>query len=288
ASIKPVHSLVAGVMDGIGTPLLILGGAGSPHSYSLKPSQAAEIQDADLIFWVGPELESFLEDPLQTIGAGATIVELLEAPGIARLALREGGLFEAHEHDGGHEDHDKTGEDGHHEEIDAHIWLDPQNAAAMVSRIEAALAAADPANAQRYAANAATLRARLDALITEIDQTIRPVRGKSFIVFHDGYQYFEERFGVAAAGSITVNPEIMPGADRVRQIRDRIRQIGSPCVFAEPQFTPKLIDVVTEGSGARIGVFDPLGAEVAEGPELYFTLIRGMAKSLRDCLSEAG
>ena len=301
ASIKPVHSLVAAVMEGVGAPGLIIEGAGSPHNYALKPSQAQMLEQANLVFWIGHELEAFLEKPLETVGANARSVELIEAHDLIRQDFREGGAFERHGHDdhdeaaeAGHDDHDdreKTAEAGHddgdHGAFDAHVWLDPMNAKAMVHEIEEALIAADPDNAAKYEANAEAVSAKLDTLIAEVGAELEPVKDKGFIVFHDAYQYFENRFGVTASGSITVSPEVLPGAERITEIRARVQELGAACVFAEPQFEPKLISTVIEGTQARSGVIDPLGAELENGPDLYFQIIRNMASSIKTCLSEA-
>ena len=279
ASIKPVHSLVAAVMQGVGEPSLIVDGAGSPHNFSLKPSQAAEIQEADLVFWIGEGLEAFLDKTIETIGAGANAVELIDAPGLQTLRFREGGAFEAHD---GEKD-EAQGEA--HDEIDMHVWLDPVNAKALAKAIEEALAAADPDNAAAYRANAAALGAKLDALVTNISGELETVRDRRFVVFHDGYHYFENRFGVTAAGSLTVTPDVMPGAERVAEIQGTIARLGVTCVFSEPQFEPRLIAIVTEGTGAHLGELDPLGASLEPGPGLYFELLRAMAASIRTCLS---
>jgi len=283
ASIKPVHSLVAAVMKGAGEPSLIVDGAGSPHTYSLKPSQAAALQNADLIFWIGEQIEAFLEKPISTIGSGKA-VELIDAKGLQTLSPREGGAFDAHGHDEEEEHADEDHGDGH-DEVDTHVWLDTLNAKAMAQEIAAALAEADPDNAALYRDNAAALDARLDKLTTELTAQLAPVKDTGFIVFHDAYQYFEHRFGLAAAGSITVSPDVMPGADRIREIQAKIGELGATCVFSEPQFEPRLITVATEGSDARSGVLDPLGADIEAGPELYFTLMRNMADSFASCLS---
>lgn len=288
ASIKPVHSLVAGVMQGIGEPQLIVRGAASPHTYAMRPSEAATLERASLIFWIGHDMEAFLDKALESLPGEARIVELAEAEGIELLPLREGGTFEAHEDEKVHaHEEPEEGHEHEHGAFDMHFWLDPENAKAMVRAIEAALAAADPRNAGRYGENAAVLLARLDALAHEIGAELAPVRGKGFIVFHDAYHYFERRFGVEAAGSITVSPEIMPGAERVAEIRARVSELGATCVFAEPQFEPKLVEVAIEGTQAKAGMLDPEGGSLTEGPELYFDLLRNMASSLRSCLSPA-
>jgi zinc transport system substrate-binding protein len=305
ASIKPVHSLVAAVMEGVGEPGLIVEGAGSPHTSSLRPSQAAALENADLIFWVGPEMETFLEKPIETIGAGGKAVELIGAHGLIELGFREGGPFEAHEHED-HEGHEETAEADHdhhdHEEtaatdhddhghehggVDGHVWLDPENAKVIVREIAEALIEHDPDNAAAYKANALAVTAKLDALIAEVETTVAPVKDKGFVVFHDAYHYFEDRFGVTAAGSITVSPEVIPGAERIGEIQAKVGDLGATCVFAEPQFEPKLVAVVIEGTGAQSGVLDPLGSGLENGPDLYFELIRNLAESMRDCLAEA-
>lgn len=335
ASIKPVHSLVAAVMEGVDQPSLLVEGAGSPHTYVMKPSQAAMLEGADLVFWIGPQIESFLEKPLETLPANARTVELLDAHGLVKMELREGGAFEAHahedehghdehdhaekdhaehghaehgDHDSEHEqeakadhDHDHEEEHGHgekaehaesdhdhgHGEFDAHVWLDPVNAKVLVQEIEEALADVDPANAAAYEANAKAVMARLDALTAETTASLEPVKDKGFIVFHDAYQNFEHRFGLTALGAITVSPEVMPGAARVSELRAKVQELDATCVFSEPQFEPKLVATITEGTSAKSGVLDPLGASLQDGPDLYFNLIRDMAASFRDCLSEA-
>lgn len=281
ASIKPVHSLVSAVMEGVGTPELIVTGAGSPHNYALKPSQASLLEKADLVFWAGHELEAFLEKPVTTIGEKATSVELFDTPELRKLEQREGGAFQAHEHE--HEE--KAGHDHDHEEFDLHFWLDPENAKLLTVMIANTLTAADPGNADQYQTNSMAMLDRLDALIKETSVELAPVQGGSFIVFHDAYQYFETRFGMPATGSITVNPEVMPGAERVREIQEKLKENNVQCVFSEPQFEPKLIKVVTEGTETKSSVLDPLGATLEDGPDLYFNLIRNMARSFRECLS---
>ena len=280
ATIKPVHSLVAAVMGDLGTPALIVRGGASPHTYSLRPSDAAALEAADLVFWTGHGMELFLEDALSTIAAGARLVELAEAPGIELLPIREGGAFEPHADEGG--EHEETGHEG---ELDMHFWLDPENAKRMVDAIAAALSEADPANAASYAANAAAEKADLDALAAELAATVEPVRDRPFIVFHDAYQYFERRLGLEVAGSVTMAPDSMPGAQRVNELKARIAVSGVACVFAEPQFEPAIVSAIIEGTGARTGTLDPEGATLEEGQGLYRKLLENLARNLVACLS---
>lgn len=286
ASLKPIHSLVAGVMEGVGEPHLLVQGAASEHGYAMRPSDAAKIEAADIVFWVGPEMETYMTGLLATLAADAEIVTLAETEGLERLALREGGLFEAHDHGEDGHDHDHDHDHDHaHGEFDAHIWLDPQNARLMVAAIAEALIAADPENAASYDANGRALVARLDALEADIAARLEGLEGRPFFVFHDAYHSFEHRFGIEATGSFTINPEVAPGAGRLTEIREAVTAADAICLFAEPQFSPQVIETVAEGTGARIGELDPLGAAIPDGPDLYFTLLETMAQSLADCLA---
>lgn len=301
ASILPVHSLVAGVMDGVGTPDLLVRGGGSPHTYTLKPSEARALQDADVVFWIGAEIETFLEKPLEALPRNARVVALHDVRGITLLPTREGGAWDAHDdHDGEHHDDDHRGHadghDDHHGHEDAgegdhghgahnmHVWLDPANARAMVGAIAMVLSESDPANAARYRANATALQDRLADLDAALARELAPVKGRPYVVFHDAYPYFERRYGLSPSGSITVDPDRKPSAARLAEIREKIADTGAACVFAEPQFEPAVIATVVEGTGARTGILDPLGADLAPGPDAYVTLIRALAASLTACL----
>lgn len=280
-SIKPLHSLVATVMDGVASPDLLIEGAGSPHTYAVRPSQAQALQEADVVFWIGEQLEGFLAKPLQALPQAATLVALHEAEGVKLLAARAGGRWEPHDHGDDHE-HDH----GHdHRGMDMHIWLDPVNAQAMVAQIATTLATVDPENTQKYSSNAAVVRQDLAELDARLQEQLRSVQSEPYLVFHDAYRYFEGRYNLNALGSITITPDKQPGAQRLYEIRSLIVESGAKCVFREPQFEPHLVETVIEGTQARSGVLDPLGAELAPGPAAYFDLLDQLARSLHDCLS---
>lgn len=369
-SIKPIHSLVAGVMTGVGEPEVIVDGASSPHAYSLKPSQARAMQNAKVVFWVGESLETFLIKPIDTLSKDAKIVELADTPNLKKIEFREGGAFEGHghhddhgdemsetheeehahasehdhdkehdhekghghdddhsgeksaahedkhehDHDKGHghdddhggeksaahedkhdhaSEHDDDKHDGHDDEhghgdhagFDPHIWLDPENAKVMVGEIKNALSEIDPSNAALYASNAEAVVARLGDLSDTVATELGPVKSKPFVVFHDAYHYFEDRFGLEAAGSLTVNPDVAPGAARISELRDKLNELGATCVFSEPQFSASIVEVLTEETEAASAVLDPLGAGIEKGPDLYFELMTRMARSFKDCLA---
>lgn len=269
-TLKPIHSLVAAVMTGAGAPDLLIGGALSEHAYALKPSDVRKLQEAGLIFEIGPDMESYLAAPLATRGKAVVVLE--RAPGVRLLPARHGGLW------------DKTGHD--HGPADPHIWLDPQNAIAMTKAIAEALIKADPAHAALYRANAQKQTAALAALDEEIAATLAPVKARSYLVFHDAYQYFEARFGLKPLGAVTASPDRPAGARRLSTLREAVAAGRAACVFREPQFSPKLIDMLDAEAPARIGVLDPLGADLVPGPGLYPQLMRNLANSLRACLTK--
>ena len=278
-SVKPVHSLVAGVMAGLGEPLLLIEGAGSPHGASLRPSRARALSKADLVFWLGPGLERFLVRPLAALARDARVVTLAEAPGIALLPPRGAGPWSAHDHGEAANGAASAGA------ADPHLWLDPANARAIVTGAIAALSLADPAEAPRYRANGQQMIARIDRLEREIRARLAPLRERPYVVFHDAYQYFERHYGLEPLGAIAPGPETSPGARRIAEMRRRIVDGGPVCVFSEPQFEPALVATLVAGTQARTAVLDPLGAALPAGPEAYFTMMRGLADALAGCLS---
>ena len=298
ASIKPIHSLASYLMDGVNKPGLIVDGYSSPHGFALKPSHAKMLQEADIIFWVGEDLENFLEKPLDSIANKAEKIELLEIKGLKKLKFREKNIFDEHDDHGheeeghdedGHDDHgdeeeghDDHGHEGHaHGEYDPHIWLDPVNAKTILNEMVEHLIENDEKNAPIYKKN-------LDKALKDIDKLISEVKSElnkdiSFIVFHDAYQYFEERFNVTVLGAFTVNTDVMPGAEQLSEIREIIEHDKVSCIFSEPQFNPDIINTVAKDMDIKTGVLDPLGATIDPGKGLYFDLIRNMSKSFKGC-----
>lgn len=370
-TIKPIHSIAAAVMDGVGTPHILIDGAASPHGFALKPSQASLLEGADVVFWVGPQLTPSLEKPISSMASDAEVLSFMDVKGVSHLGIREGKDFDSHDHDHGHDhgaeeasheeheeehhdehahddhdhdnheehahaedehkhgdshdehahdDHDKEKhgdheehahaeeehdhDEGHadhddhdhdkHEEHaghdhsdhagDPHIWLNPDNGIAIAGAMAEKLAEVDPTNAEKYRENATAFQAKIEALEGKIEEQLHPVEGKKFIVFHDAYHHFEHHFDIEASGSITISPEALSSADRVADIQGRIRDLEVTCVFQEPQFDAKLVDVVMEGSSAQKGTLDPLGTDLENGPDLYPNLLQSLANSLSDCL----
>lgn len=281
--ILPLHSLVAQVMDGVAAPNLIVQPGASPHGYALRPSEATALQRADIVFWIGEGLTPWLEGPLDALAGQAKSVQMVEIDGTNRLPYREGATFEHHDHD----DHDHAHDHGHddHDAFDSHAWLDPENARLWLGVIADELSGLDAANAETYRANAAAGQQRIAAVEAEAEATLAPVRDRGFVVFHDAYQYFEERFDIHAAGAISLGDASAPSPARIAEIQKTVTDLNVACVFSEPQFNPGLISAVLQGVDARTGVLDPNGSDLTPGPGLYPELIRTLAANLADCLS---
>jgi zinc transport system substrate-binding protein len=280
---KPIHALVAGVMSGTGTPVLLVEGPASPHTYAMKPSDAQKVQRADVFFRVSTGLEPFTAKLVRSLPKTVRVTTLEEAQGLKLLDRRSGGTFEEHAHGGGQEHGHEHG--GGKENHDPHLWLDPDNAKAMVNEIATVLAEEAPDQADTFKANAAALNDKIAALALEVEGELKPLAGKPFIVLHDAYQYLEKRFGLPATGAITVNPDERPSGKRLSELRRKVVELGATCVFTEPLFEPKLTNAIVEGTRAKTGTLDPEGIALQAGPDLYFGLMRNLVANLKACLA---
>ena len=306
ASIKPIHSLASYLMDGVAKPDLIVDGYASPHGFAMKPSHAKMLQNADIVFWVGEDLENFLEKPLNSIATKAEKIEFMDLKGLVKLKFRERNIFDDHDdhdhdehakkddHDDhdhdehakkedGHDDHDDhDGHEGHHHgEFDPHIWLDPINAKTILFEMSKHLIENDPKNEATYRANLSKACKEIDKLTANVSSEL--TNSVASIVFHDAYQYFEKRFDVNILGAFTVNTDVLPGAEQLAEIREIIEHDKVACVFSEPQFNPDIIKAVAKDMNIKTGVVDPLGATLNPGKDLYFDLIKNMSNSFKGC-----
>jgi zinc transport system substrate-binding protein len=277
ATTKPIHALIARVMAGIGSPSLLIKGPQSPHTYALKPSDVRTLNEADLFFRMSETVEPFTVKVVHALPKTLRVVALQDAPGVRLLPVRsqvgdpdvDGFAYESPDP----------------RAVDGHTWLDPDNARAMVERIESALGAYDPAGAPTYRSNARALKADLVALAAELEERLRPVAQKGYIVYHDALQYFERRFGLTPAGAISIRAEVPPSAKHLTALRGKIRAGHVACVFTEPQDGGRVVRAVIEGSDAQVAMLDPEALLLEPGPELYFTLMRKLATELTRCLA---
>lgn len=274
-SIQPLHSLVAGVMEGAAKPALLIEGAASPHTYALRPSDARLLHRADAIFWIGETLESFLVKPLTTRDRQGADYPMMQAAGIRLRPYSEDG----HGH-------------GHALEQDAlsarfadpHIWLDPRNAIAITDSVVAVLIEIDPSRDNLYRRNGNHQIERLKRLDAGLARRLAPISRQRFLVFHESLGYFADAYRLASFGAVILGPERQPGARRVAELRRRIVLDNIRCVFAEPEFPSPLIGAILEGTSARLGRVDTLGAKIAPGPDAYFKTMEDLAVDLTRCL----
>lgn len=283
-SIVPLHALVAEVMDGVAVPELLLRGQSSEHQASFVPSQISALAEADGVFFIGAGLEVKLAELSGGEAVnGKTFFALGDAAGVVHLPIREGGAWAGHDHGEDHAGEAAVGAAA----FDPHVWLDPENARAMVKALAAELTRIDPSHQVQYAGNAAATDARLVALSQQIAAELVNVKSKPFVVFHDAFQYFETRFGLAGVGSIADFAATAPSAQRLSAVRQQVAETGAVCVFHEPQYSDRAALVVAEGSAARSGVLDPVGATLTPGPGAYGQLLTALAQNLRACLAGA-
>ena len=283
ASIKPLHSLTSYLMDGVGKPDVIVDGYNSPHNFSLKPSHAKMLENADLVIWIGEDLETFLEKPLNTIAKKATNIEVMDIEGIQKLEFREKNIFEEHDDHKGDDDHKKKDahEDHGHGTHDPHVWLDPINAKVIIKEITNQLVQLDSKNSSIYKSNSKKALADIDELVKDIKKKLN--KDLRFVVFHDAYQYFENRFGIQILGALTINTDVMPGAEQLSEIRKVIKHEKVNCLFSEPQFNPSIIKSIAKDTKIKTGILDPLGAKLDKGKSLYFDLLNDMVSSFKGC-----
>lgn len=279
-SIKPLHSLVANIMQGSGEdPQLLVSNKQSMHHFSLKPSQATMLAQADIVFYISPKLELFLNKTLEAPDSKRQLVAMDSQPDILLLPARS-----LHHHNDEHEEHHAHEEHEEDAPVDMHLWLSPQNAKAMLRTITDTLSKTYPDKKSLFEQNHKTTIAKLDALDNKIRTNLAPLADGAFISFHDATQYFEKAYGLHSAGSLTLHPEQGLSAGQLQQIRQTIKEKKVRCIFREPQFDAKAIAPLLEGTKTRNSAIDPEAALLSPSPELYFQLMDGLSASFEACL----
>lgn len=280
-SIKPLQLIAAAVQDGVGQPDVLLPPGASPHHYALRPSDVRRVREAELLYWIGPDLESFL--PRVLAGRDKPSVAVQDVPG---MSLRHFG--DSHAEHAEHDDHAPAADQHDHAHrpgsLDAHLWLQPANARVIASKIAADLAQADPANAARYQANAEAFGERLDALDQRLKARLNGLAGKPYFVFHEAYDYFEAAYGLKHAGVFSVLGEVQPGAQHVAAMRERLQQVGPSCVFSEPPLRPRLAQTLSAGLPVTLAELDAMGGTLPVDAKGYEALLANLAGELAGCL----
>ena len=320
ADIAPIHSLVSMVMDGVGQPQLLVPQNISPHHYSMRPSEAEALQEAQLVVYVGHDMSPWLEPVLETLAASASALDLSKVDNIMQLAYREGPIFDDHDEEGhddhdekghddhdeeghddhdekGHDDHDEEGHDDHDEEghddhahhdhdgVDPHMWLDPMNAKLWLHAIASELTRIDPKNADRYDENARSSSRTITLAMAQAEGHLASGKDNGFLVYHDAYQYFEKRFNRVAVGSISLGDASKPSAKRLSELKALFGAQGISCVLTEPQYSSKIVDSVFGGFKPTVGVVDPIGIDLELGATLYPELLENIALSIAQCVN---
>ena len=304
STIQPINSLVNAVIGNTGKTISLIPAKASPHEYKLKPSDTKKLQNANIIFFVSDHLETSLTKVFKNLPKNIKIINLMEDAGIKHLAIRDNEAWERHDHHhrhGDHDDYDKhvkkdddhdhdkhskkhDDHDDHEKEDDVHIWLSPDNAVKIIKKINKELSLFFPENAKTYNQNANQMIKKINQLKVELKKELLGIKDEPFIVFHDAYQYFETSFDLNAVGSVALEGDIASSPKQISFIKDKIVKLKASCVFQEPQFDSRLVQIVVEGTNAQIGILDPLGVNIKSGENFYLQLLKNMAKSLKDCL----
>lgn len=274
-TIKPLHSLVSAVMGRVHQPVLLLERNESPHDFQLRPLQIRKLQEAQIIFFMDEQLESFLLPAFASLPPTSHKVALSRTPGLLLLTQRHHENWQSHSHGKPHEIISS---------YDAHLWLNPANAKKMLSIIVAELSLLYPENQKKYLENAQRMSQKIDIMDQKLQTQLVPLHHKRFIVFHDAYQYFEQYYGLQSIGSITIEPNQPVSARHLQSLRALIGRTKTQCIFREPQFSDRLINTVSENNAVKTGILDPIGADLRPGPDLYIQLMENLSHNLRNCL----
>lgn len=281
-SLKPLGFIASAITDGVTTTAVILPDGASEHDYSLRPSDVKRLQNADLLFWVGPEMEAFMVRSAQQVPAQKQVV-MAQLDGV-KSQLMKGADEDEHEGHEGH-DHDENSEHHHHHgEYNMHLWLSPEIARLSAVAIHDKLVEVMPQSRAKLDANLKAFEASLAQADKQVGNELAPLKGKGYFVFHDAYGYFEKQYGLTPLGHFTVNPEIQPGAQRLHEIRTQLVEQKAVCVFAEPQFRPAVVEAVARGTSVRMGTLDPLGIGIKLGKESYPQFLTQLSSQYASCL----
>ena len=282
ASLKPVGFIAAAIADGVTPVDVLLPDGASEHDYALRPSDAKRLKNADLVVWVGPEMEAFMAKSAAELPAQKNLA-MVNIDGVKPLLISGGEDEDEHTAEKS-EEQDADAHHHHHGEFNMHLWLSPEIARKTAVAIHGKLLELMPESKDKLDANLKHFEAELSSADAKIGNELAPVKGKGYFVFHDAYTYFEKHYGLTPLGHFTVNPEIQPGAQRLHQIRTQLVEQKATCVFAEPQFRPAVIDAVARGTNVRSGTLDPLGTNITPARDSYVKFLSQLSSQYTSCL----
>ncbi|HHQ6593528.1 zinc ABC transporter substrate-binding protein ZnuA [Serratia fonticola] len=283
-SIRPLGFIASAIADGVTPTEILLPDGASPHDFALRPSDIQRLRSADLVLWVGPDMEAFLTKSLTQLPTNKQLA-ISELPAVQPLLMKGD---DDHDHDHAAEAHSHAdgddGHDHHHGDYNMHVWLSPEVAKVTAIAIHDRLLELMPQKKDKLDANLRQFEDQLAQTDKNLVKMLTPVQGKGYFVFHDAYGYFEKHFGLSPLGHFTVNPEIQPGAQRLHQIRTQLVEQKAVCVFAEPQFRPAVINAVAKGTNVRSGTLDPLGTGIELGKDSYGNFLTALSNQYVSCL----
>lgn len=285
ASLKPVGFIAAAIADGVTPVDVLLPDGASEHDYSLRPSDAKRLKNADLVVWVGPEMEAFMAKSAAELPAQKNLA-MVNIDGVKPLLISGGEDEDEHTAEKS-EEQDVDAHHHHHGEFNMHLWLSPEIARKTAVAIHGKLLELMPQDKAKLDANLQQFEVALADTDKRVSAQLAPVRNKGYFVFHDAYTYFEKQYGLSPTGHFTVNPEIQPGAQRLHQIRTQLVEQKAVCVFAEPQFRPAVIDAVARGTQVRKGTLDPLGTDISLAKDSYVKFLSQLSSQYESCLNGA-
>ncbi|QIQ21085.1 zinc ABC transporter substrate-binding protein ZnuA [Zophobihabitans entericus] len=283
SSIKPVGFITEAIAyDVVETDILLPDGA-SPHSYALRPLDVQKIKSADLVIWIGKDLETFLPNILKNVDDREQL-QLFGVKGVEALLYSDEDEHD-HEHENEESEHEHE-HDHEHGEFDTHIWLSPEIAKAVAVAIHERLLILFPDKKVQLDANLSSFLSQVTETEQVIAKKLISVQNSGYFVFHDAYGYFERQFGLKHLGHFTLNPEIQPGVQKVYQIKQQLLKEQAVCVFREPQFNPAIIDKVISGTHVRSGILDPLGMDIPVSKDAYTHFLNTLTQQWLNCLND--
>ncbi|KFD21295.1 zinc transport system substrate-binding protein [Yokenella regensburgei] len=282
ASLKPLGFIASAIADGVTDTQVLLPDGASEHDYSLRPSDVKRLQNADLVVWIGPEMEAFMDKSTQSI-APEKKVTIAQLDAVKPL-LMKGADDDHDEHGHDHDNSEKSDAHHHHGDYNMHLWLSPEIARLSAVAIHDKLVELMPQRRAKLDDNLKAFEESLNQTDKQVSNELAPLKGKGYFVFHDAYGYYEKHYGLTPLGHFTVNPEIQPGAQRLHEIRTQLVEQKATCVFAEPQFRPAVVEAVARGTSVRMGTLDPLGTSIQLGKTSYTQFLTQLANQYASCL----
>jgi zinc transport system substrate-binding protein len=274
-SIKPIHSIVNTLMEGVSRPQLLLESSDSAHTFHLKPSQLNLLSNADLVITIGDGFETGLKKTLGNIKDGSHLI-VSEIDGLHLYHFRNTDTNEMN--------NDEKDEHADHDEHDLHLWLDVVNMHKTAQYISEQLIKIDPNNSNTYEANLIKIQSKLNKLQSELQQQLAPFRSENFAIFADTLQYFEKNFHFKKPVIITPYHGARLSIHRTLEARKKMKDLKIKCLLYGPENTSKKVNVLSEGLPIKALRIDILGAKLNAGSDQYFNLMKGLSSQLVECL----